>query len=147
MRVLLVILVAMLAVGCDSGFNAGAVSGKPFTTSRPASADIPGSYVLVSQNVTTNGLFALRGRSCRLELAPDGTFSITNYLPDLISATGRWRCETIGFDHGREMWGIRFDSSPPIEAAALSGSSAPYRLVMIFGDPDSDETMIYEKKK
>ena len=147
MRLLLVIFVAMLVVGCDSGFNAGAVSGKPFTTSRPAPADIPGSYALVSQTVTTNGLSALRGRSCQLELAPDGTFSITNYLPDLISAIGHWRCERVGFDHGREMWGIRFDSSPRIEAAALSGSSAPYRLVMIFGDPDSDQTMIYQKKK
>jgi len=147
MRVLLVIFVAVLVAGCDSGLNAGAVSGKPFTTSRPALADIPGSYVLVSQNVTTNGLSALRDRSCQLELAPDGRFYITNYLPDLISATGHWRCETIGFDRGREMWGIRFDSNPPIEAAALSGSSAPYRLVMIFGDPDSDQTMIYEKKK
>ena len=146
MRVLLVILVAMWVAGCDSGFNAGAVSGKPFTTSRPAPADIPGSYVLVSQSVTTNGLSALQGRRCQLELAPDGTFSITNYLPDLLSATGNWRCETIGFIHGRDMWGIRFESSPRIEMAALSGLSAPYRLVMIFGDPDSDQTMIYEKK-
>jgi hypothetical protein len=123
------------------------MSGEPFTTSRPASADIPGSYLLVSQTVTTNGLSELRGRSCRLELAPDGTFTITNYVPGFISATGRRRCDTIGFNQGREMWGIRFDSIPQIEAAALSGSSAPYRLVMIFGDPDSDQTMIYEKKK
>ena len=123
------------------------MSGEPFTISRPVSADIPGSYLLVSQTVTTNGLSELRGRSCQLELAPDGTFTITNYVPGFISATGRWRCETIGFTHGRDMWGIRFDSSPQIEAAALSGSSAPYRLVMIFGDPDSDQTMIYEKKK
>src|SRR6187200_1247889 len=35
MRLLLVILVAIFAVGCDSGFNAGAVSGKPFTTNQP----------------------------------------------------------------------------------------------------------------
>jgi hypothetical protein len=123
------------------------MSGEPFTTSRPSPADIPGSYVLISQTVTTNGLSTLLGRSCQLDLASDGTFSITNYLPDLTSVTGHWHCETIGSTHGRDMWGIRFDSSPRIEMAALSGSSAPYRLVMIFGDPDSDETMIYEKKK
>ena len=135
--------IALLLAGCGRGPR----SGELFTTSRPASADIPGSYLLVSQTVTTNGLSELRGRSCQLELASDGTFTITNYVPGFISVTGTWRCETIGFTHGREMWGIRFDSSPQIEMAAVSGSSAPYRLVMIFGDPDSDQTMIYEKKK
>src|SRR5678815_3539329 len=104
MRFLLLALVGILAVGCDPGFNAGPVSAKPFTISRPAPADIPGSYVLVSQSVTTNGLAALRGRNCQLKLASDGTFSITNYLPYLLSATGHWRCEPVGSDRGKDMW-------------------------------------------
>ena len=141
MRLLLPIF-ALLLAGC----NRGAQSGEPFTTSQPAAADIPGSYLLVSQTVTTNGLSELKGRSCELDLASDGTFTITNYIPGFVAATGHWRCATVGSTHGRDMWGVRFDS-PQIEDAAFSGLTAPYRLVMIFGDPDSDQTMIYEKKK
>jgi len=150
MRLLLVILVSLLAVGCDSGFNAGAVSGKPFTTEQPKKEDVAGSYVLVAQSVTTNGLSAFQGRQCRLDLKPDGAFSVTNYInwrqSDFMSTTGHWKCETVGSTEGHDMWGVRFDSEPRIEDAALSGKTAPYRIVMIFGDPDSDETMIFEKR-
>jgi len=58
------------------------MSGEPFTTSRPASTDIPGATCLY-RNVTTNGLSELRGRSCQLELAPDGTFTIAIIFPVL----------------------------------------------------------------
>ncbi len=150
MRLLLVILVSLLAAGCDSGFNAGAVSGKPFTTNEPKKEDVAGSYVLVAQSVTTNGLAVLHGRQCRLDLNPDGTFGVTNYVnsgqSDFLSTTGRWKCAIVGSTEGHDMWGVRFDSQPRIEDACLSGKQAPYRVVMIFGDPDSDETMIFEKR-
>lgn len=146
MRALLPIW-ALLLVGC----NRGAVSGDAFVTAQPSVKDVPGSYLFVSQSVTTNDPSPSKYKRCQLDLNADGTFSVTNFTDWSqsyeVSTTGNWRCEPIGSYHDRDMWGIRFDSSPQIEAAALSGSSAPYKLVMIIGDPDSDQMIIYEKKK
>jgi hypothetical protein len=150
MRPLLVILISVFVAGCGSGFNRGATSGQPFTTEQPKNEDVAGSYLLVAQSVTTNGISVLRGRECRLDLKPDGAFSITNYInwgpSGFLSTSGRWKCEIVGSTGGHDMWGVRFDSDPRINDAALSGKNAPYRIVMIFGDPDSDQTMIFEKR-
>lgn len=150
MRLPLIIFVALLAGGCDSGFNAGATSGEPFTTEQPRQEDVAGSYVLVAQSVTTNGLAVLQGRQCRLDLKPDGTFSVTNYFDfgrsNFLSTSGRWERAIVGSTEGHDMWGVRFDSQPRIEDACLSAKHAPYRVVMVFGDPDSDQTMIFEKR-
>ena len=137
-----------------------------FVITQPKQEDIPGTYLLTRQTITTNGLAALEGRHCHLELRPDGSFSVTNYprwSPDddstephvvaFTSTTGHWHCVTfsnvivyIG-QSAQHFWGIEFsDTVTGIDSLALRGKTPPYDLMMTFGDPDDGAVMMFEKK-
>src|SRR5262245_22953460 len=79
-----------------------------YTTDKPESTNVVGSYVLTSQTLTRDGLAALRGKPCLIELRANGTFIATNVPPwqsglprtnffdTLISGSGTWRIDSVG---------------------------------------------------
>ena len=135
-----------------------------FTTVKPKSEDVAASYLLTQQTIEPGGLDLLKGRQCVLELHGDGTFSATNYptwseafspgagkFVTAINTSGRWSLDTVGTvsngGKSQSHWGIRFsDASKPMDSLALTGKTAPYGLIMTYGDPDSGTVMILEKK-
>lgn len=154
------ILALILLAGCQ--YNPYA---HLFTTTQPKLEDVVGSYLLAQQRITAPGLAVLQGRQCQLDLHQDGTFNITNYptwteafspangqFVALISATGRWSCETTGsVSDGRtskDHWGVVFsDADQKLHALDLTGQTPPYGLIMTYGDGDAGTVMIFEKKK
>jgi hypothetical protein len=144
----------ILLVGCGLN-NSWDKYADSLTTTQPKQEDVFGSYLLTRQTITTNGVTALGGRSCQLELRADGSFAVTNYptwtnsqLEGFISATGHWRCATVGSVHDNQtVWGIRFaDTDRRMDLLSFTGKAAPYGLLMTYGDPDENAVMIFEKK-
>ena len=106
-----------------------------FVTAQPKQEDIAGVYQLTRQTITKNGLAALEGRLCRLELRPDGSFSVTNYphwSPDsspephivsFVSTTGRWRWDSTRIiSQGGPCWSVTLAG---IDSLALRSNGAP----------------------
>jgi hypothetical protein len=134
-----------------------------YTTVKPRPADVHGIYRLTAQTVTPDGLSALRGKSCDIELHEDGTFlarhvppaSVDGLTPGffsrLVSAEGRWHIDRIGSigdgsGSSKTRWGIRLDSrSTAIWPAGLTGGKPPYGLIFTIGDPDSGHAMVLER--
>ncbi|MBE0545747.1 MAG: hypothetical protein IH623_30825 [Verrucomicrobia bacterium] len=160
MRTLLAFLVMTLLAGCQ--YNPYA---HLFTTTEPKQEDIAGLYVLDNQTITTGGLSVLKGRQCQLDLRLDGSCRVTNYptwtdafsvtngqFVAFVSTTGRWQSDMVGtVSDGRNSqsyWGIRFSNTDSnIASPALTGKTAPYGLIMTYGDPDSGSVMIFKKQK
>jgi hypothetical protein len=69
-------------------------------------------------------------------------------LSSSISTVGHWRLDTIGFVHSNQsIWGIRFaDTDSKLDMLSFTGKSAPYGLLMTYGDPDENKVMIFERK-
>jgi hypothetical protein len=132
-----------------------------FVTTKPNQQDVAGVYELTRQTITANGLAALEGRHCKLDLRPDGSFTVTNYpqwsvsstpphVAAFISTTGRWRCDTLHMIYnGRSCWGVVFsDAQPAIDELALRSNGAPYDLMLTYGgDFDEGTVMTFGKKK
>ena len=152
-----VVLFLTLSVGCKRGWNDSWDSyASSLTTNQPKQDEVVGSYLLTQQTITTNGLAVLQGRQCELYLRPDGFFTVTNYptwtndqFKSLISATGRWQCDTVGIVYSNQpVWGIRFsEGDHSMDLMSFTGSVAPYALLMTYSDPDENEVMIFNKKK
>lgn len=153
-------LCAVLNLGWGSGWP-HVPPAKLFVTTQPNREDVAGVYELTRQTITSNGLAELGGRSCLLDLRPDGSFTVTNYprwSPDsstpphviaFISTTGRWRCDTVHIIYeGHECWGVVFsDAQAGIDALALRSKGAPYDLMLTYGDGDDGTVMTFQKKK
>lgn len=136
-----------------------------YTTDMPETTNVVGSYVLTSQTLTRDGLAALKGKACLIDLRADGTFVATNVPPwqdgfpptnffdTLITGSGTWRIESVGsVDDGRKPlkthWGVYLDSpTTKFDSVGLSGAKPPYGLIYTLGDPDSGEALILERKK
>ena len=136
-----------------------------YATEKPSEADVAGSYELVQQTVTTQGLAAMEGRPCEVELHANGTFAATNIPPrvldapgkdffhTLISGTGTWRIDKVGsLDNGfgklKPIWGVYLDSNQAeFISANLTRNSSPHGLIFGLGDPDAGQVMILEKVK
>jgi hypothetical protein len=132
-----------------------------YVTAQPKQEDVAGVYELTGQTITKNGLAVLEGRTCRLDLRPDGSFSVTNYpqwSPDsspeprivsFISTTGRWRCDDTRMlsGRGRPYWSVLFLDTPAgMDSLALRSKGAPYDLMLIYGDGDDGTVMMLGKK-
>jgi hypothetical protein len=155
-------LLVLMAAGCQ--FDPYA---HRYTTVRPSPRDVAGTYRLTEQTVTPDGLAALGGKPCVVELREDGTFLARNVPPPtldamsrdffsrLVSTEGRWHIDRVGtIDDGarplKTHWGLRLDSGPAAAAAAarpvgLTGDGPPYGLVFTIGDPDGGHVLILEK--
>jgi len=160
MRISLFLTLLLAVTGCQYDPNAHL-----YTTDKPESTNIVGSYVLTSQTLTSGGLAVLRGKTCSIELRADGTFIATNVPPwqngfpppnffdTLISGSGTWRIDSVGsVDDGRKPlkthWGVYLDSpSAKFDAVGLTGAKSPYGLIYTLGDPDSGEALILERTK
>lgn len=134
-----------------------------YTTVRPQPADVVGTYRLTRQTVTPDGLAALKGRPCVVELRDDGTFvagnvplaTVAGATPDffsrLVSTSGTWRVDGIGAvassrQSSETHWGVVFDAGPTrMMSAGLTGQKPPYGLIFTLGDPDSGDALILEK--
>lgn len=154
------ILTLLLVLGCQYDPHAHL-----YTTDKPETMDVVGSYVLASQSLAPGGLTALRGKTCSIELRSDGTFVATNVPPwqdgfphanffdTLISGSGTWRIGSVGsVDDGRKPlkthWGVYLDSpAARFAAVGLTSPKPPYGLIYTLGDPDSGEALILKRKK
>ena len=159
MRASLCLMLFLVLNGCQYDPHAHL-----YTTDKPETTNVVGSYVLTSQTLTPGGLTALRGRTCSLELRADGTFIATNVPPwqegfpptnffdTLISGSGTWRIDSVGsVDDGRKPlkihWGVYLDSpAAKFAAVGLTSPKPPYGLIYTLGDPDSGEALILERK-
>ena len=145
MRSVILLGIAIVLAGCHQG----AVSAKPFTTIKPKVEDFAGDYIMVSRSDIPEGMAAQKGVACRIKITSDETFSIENFVNrDKVTVTteGKWMLDTVGSDRGIDVWGLRLFSEPGIGTATFSGKTAPYRIVFIRGDPDSDNTIIFERE-
>lgn len=160
MRAALFLTLLLVGTGCQYDPHAHI-----YTTDKPETTNVVGSYVLASQTFTRDGLAALQGRTCLIELRADGTFVATNVPPwqsgfpstnffnTLISGSGTWRIDSVGsVDDGQKPlkthWGVYLDS-PTIkfDAPGLSSPKPPYGLIYTLGDPDGGEALILERMK
>jgi len=152
MSFLALVLICLAGCGQQDGWDKYAGS---LTTTKPKREDIPGSYLLTQQTITADGMTVLGGRQCRLDLLADGSFTVTNYpnwtdehLGSSIATAGHWRLDTVGFVYSKQsVWGIRFaDTDSRLDMLSFTGKSAPYGLLMTYGDPDENKVMIFERK-
>lgn len=132
-----------------------------YFTSQPKLDGIPGRYHLIKQTINKQGLAILNGLECAIELRADGSFVATNYPnwlqasanPEFVSATGRWRCDTISILYnGHSCYGIVFsdsfgNDSERIGPLALRSDGSPYNLMLDYGgDPDEGKVMTFGKR-
>jgi hypothetical protein len=102
----------------------------------------------------------MAGRTTRLDLRADGTFTLTDYpifyrpsQPEsgAVSVTGQWTCSVV--DHidqsqglvaaGLPMWGIQFRSDDPkLNRAHLFGRKRPYRMRVEWGQSDLERQYV-----
>jgi len=158
----ILILAAALASGCgqDPVVTAARKRHRDYVGTEPKAADVVGTYVLSDQTVVPGGVSAVGGRHCRLDVFADGTFSIKNYprssggrFSSFQSTTGTWRLATIGTSYGygpnpKECWGFQFyGAGERIDPTAFTGPEQPYGLLTILGDPDSNRTIRFKRKK
>jgi hypothetical protein len=160
MRASLCLTLLLVMTGCQYDPHAHL-----YTTDKPETTNVVGSYMLTSQTLTSGGLAALRGKPCSIELRADGTFiatnvppwqdgfPLTNFFDTLISGSGSWRIDRVGsVDDGRKPlkthWGVYLDSpAAKFAAVGLTSPKPPYGLIYTLGDPDSGEALILEQKK
>lgn len=130
-----------------------------FVTVQPKESDVVGLYELKSQTVTTNGLAAMGGKVCELELRADGTFSVTNYptwagikftTPDnteFISTKGRWKLDnTASGGNGQSYWSVRFSETlGRMQTLELRSKGSPYDLMGTYGDADEGRVVTFGK--
>lgn len=158
MRPVAIVSFVVMCSGCQFDPHA-----QLYTTAKPQPADVVGTYRLTRQTVTPDGLAALKGRPCVVELRDDGTFvargvplmTVDGATPDffsrLVSASGTWHLDGVGsVGSGRgssqTRWGVTFDSEPAkVMSAGLTGQRPPYGLIFTLGDPDSGDALILEK--
>ena len=156
MRIITILLLLYLLAGCQYDPHAHL-----YTTHKPAKRDVAGHYFLSNQTITDEGLSALKGMSCTIDLRNDGTFTVNRVPPDiqnspsqelfnkLVSGSGTWNIDFIGVGSGETTyWGIQFDSQTyNIHSAHLTGEKPPFGLIFTLGDPDSGYSMIFERDK
>lgn len=148
----------------------GGCGGDPraleYVTTKPTVTAVAGHYELIDwqsamPNRTSESMD--RARPVEIDLEADGTFVASNApqfefgqdAPRLVSAKGTWSVDktgTLGTLSGKRkwVWGVRFDSEPPILSASLMGplgrDDPPRRLAFVIGDPDAGEGLIFERK-
>jgi hypothetical protein len=149
-RFLYLALIAFLG-GCADG-----------PSSAPSVEELAGSYRLDKESQVF--LRDKRGYNSIplsiLRLHRDGSVAATS-IPDayldgygkgsghFVSGVGRWNVEKTSFGYGVTLEIARGGSMPPgiyhASSIHLRGQRAPYRIEMLLGDPDSRETLTYER--
>jgi hypothetical protein len=131
-------------------------------SSAPSVEELAGSYALDKESQVF--LRDKRGYGSIppsiLRLNRDGSVAATS-IPDaytdgfgkgtgqFVSGVGRWKVEKSNFGYGVTLDIAQGGSMPPgiyhASSIHLSGRRAPYRIEMLLGDPDSRETLTYER--
>lgn len=149
------LLILGVISGCQFDPHAGG-----FTTEQPKKEDVIGVYRFKEQTISQATIDKL-GKEATIVLKPDGTYQ-ANDIPNVfgganaethkyISATGKWKIETIGsvgngWGHAKSHWGITLTSiDESLTSIGFMGDKTPYKLIVTFGDPDLGEVMIFQK--
>ena len=126
-----------------------------YTRKQPKKDDLTGIWVLDAtslERMRTNGGYDTSIQP-GLDLKSDGTFELTR-MPDwwdngfgksrqgFQDYSGSWDTST----YAKGFWQIDFKSTRGTRSAQLIGQSAPYRIEFVIGDPDSNESMIFQKQ-
>jgi hypothetical protein len=157
----IIALAALIVAGCgeDPAVTAAKKQHAEFIGTEPKAVDVVGTYVLSDQTVISGGVSALAGRTCEINVSPDGSFSVTNYpqssgttFGSFLSVTGKRRIATVGISYGygpepKDCWGFQFEGAArSMDPAAFAGPQQPYDLLTIIGDPDSNQTLRFKRK-
>jgi len=136
-----------------------------YTTAKPERNDLVGRYFLKSQTAQPGGLAVLRDRPSIIELRDDGTFTATNvparesdpgdekFFSTLVACSGTWQIDVIGAIANaggppKQQWGVEFSSEEcEVRPVALTGSAAPFGLMISLGDPDAGRVMVFERER
>jgi len=149
------ILLILLCIRCQY-----APYAEDETIREPRRNDVLGTYKFEKETITGNLKHDLTSRSA-LILNSDGTFEAV-YLPNFsgtfdfnyqgnISAKGTWKIQTVGsvsqWKGTASVWGLQLTSLPEnLQSMSFMGDKPPYKLLVIYGDPDGGAVMILEKK-
>jgi len=149
------ILLILLCIRCQY-----APYAEDETIREPRRNDVLGTYKFEKETIIGNLKHDLTSRSA-LILNSDGTFEAV-YLPNFsgtsdfnyqgnISAKGTWKIQTVGsvsqWKGTASVWGLQLTSLPEnLQSMSFMGDKPPYKLLVIYGDPDGGAVMILEKK-
>jgi hypothetical protein len=125
------------------------------TRNEPKKTDLIGTWV--PDNSSMRAMEARGGYDTsvqpKLTLKPDGYFELVN-MPDwwnngfgksqkgFQDYSGTWGISKYG---NTTFWNVDLKSSSQTRSANLIGQNPPYRIEFIIGDPDSSESMIFER--
>jgi hypothetical protein len=158
---------ALLAVAVLSGCGPTHPYGNELTTREPTTAEIAGTYVLAKQSLKAyaptlaDDLTKLKAPPV-ITLSADGRYSLqrvprfddtaTPALTGFSNESGTWKLTTVGVVAGGSSnkgshWGLHFSGLPGSMAqSGFLGNPKPDGLLFSFGDPDSDEVMLFRKQ-
>lgn len=131
-------------------------------TEEPKMEDITGTYKYALQNILDEEVINISASS--IELFADGSCRLIDFpiiaeetlftyrFIELRSVNCTWKKTTYGrvsqWGNSLPVWAICFNAADFIAAvkcASLTDDGEPYNLVFVFGDPDSNEIMVYKK--
>ena len=140
-----------------------------YTTGRPKPGTLLGRYVLLSQNVTNEGLAPFMGRQCSLVIKPDGTFLAQNFpnldlcrtwdvkrapgnfFMKLLTIKGVWNVDMgeevpYGLGYTRNRFNLTLNSTQmKFDPVRLLHHKDPYELLFTLNDPEGGTTLIFQK--
>jgi hypothetical protein len=136
------ILFGGLLIGCDR-----------VLISQPKPSDLVGTYILSKESAS----FLAKHKSypsipvSSMQLRPDFSMSITNLADCADNGFGK---SSGGFLSGEGKWWVKKDfiewslaiNGSVAPYVQIRGRSAPYRLAVVVGDPDSGETLQYVRQ-
>ena len=129
----------------------------------PSLQDLPGSYQLsdASARYLQQEKHYPAPPHSEIRVNPDRTVAVIS-MPDVyvdksgkgsggfVSGTGRWEVEQFEDDYGLTLVIDPGGSMPPSiytgSSVLIAGEAPAYRLQVILGDPDTEETLTYERR-
>jgi hypothetical protein len=133
---------------------------RDLTTVKPNVQDIVGTYQVTSQNLDIEGMGAFIDHDPQIHLNKDGSCMILDFpiwedlppftITDWQSLSGEWDIVTTGgvdlLEGYFDTWGVQcIGETDEMKTADLIGDKAPYKLLFVYGDPDSNEIMTFSK--
>lgn len=147
------IFIAFVVVLCGCQYNPYTITAP---TKRPKFEDVVGVYEFYYETVSKH-TSPKEFKRAAITLNADSTFTITG-LPNFvgpvnfkykgnINATGKWGIENMGdLDAKQEtLFAIALKGTPAnLPAIGFLHHKAPYELIIIYGDPDNKNVMIFK---
>ncbi len=137
---------------------------KYVVTEEPVKEDIIGTYEFSTQKVIDDDIQI--SPESKIEILADGTCTLTDFpvfvedgaygspykFKESFTSICQWKVKNIGSVRlDREtfpIWGVCFNAvnfDSAMKCAHLTNVGNPYELVFVFGDPDSNDILVFEK--